>query len=47
MKDGVFEEYVEGVLDGFFCLCYGFKFDMVGCVFENVFVLLNLVVLLY
>lgn len=32
-KDGVFEEVVEGVLDGFFCLCYGFKFDMVGCVF--------------
>jgi ubiquinol-cytochrome c reductase iron-sulfur subunit len=44
MKDGAFEEYVEGVPDGFFCPCHGSKFDMAGRVFENVPAPLNLVV---
>lgn len=44
MKDGAFEEYVEGVPDGFFCPCHGSKFDMAGRVFQNVPAPLNLVV---
>jgi ubiquinol-cytochrome c reductase iron-sulfur subunit len=44
LKDGAFEEYVEGVPDGFFCPCHGSKFDMAGRVFENVPAPLNLVV---
>lgn len=44
LKDGAFEEKVEGVPDGFFCPCHGSKFDMAGRVFENVPAPLNLVV---
>ena len=44
MKDGAFEEYVEGVPEGFFCPCHGSKFDMAGHVFQNVPAPLNLVV---
>lgn len=44
LKDGAFEEVVEGVPDGFFCPCHGSKFDMAGRVFENVPAPLNLVV---
>lgn len=44
LKDGAFEEYVEGVPEGFFCPCHGSKFDMAGRVFENVPAGLNLVV---
>jgi len=44
MKDGAFEEYVEGVPEGFFCPCHGSKFDMAGRVFQNVPAPLNLVV---
>ena len=44
MKDGAFEEYVEGVPEGFFCPCHGSKFDMAGRVFQNVAAPLNLVV---
>lgn len=44
LKDGEFEEKVEGVPDGFFCPCHGSKFDMAGRVFENVPAPLNLVV---
>lgn len=44
MKDGAFEEYVEGVPEGFFCPCHGSKFDMAGRVFQNVPPPLNLVV---
>ena len=36
LKDGAFEELVEGVSEGFFCPCHGSKFDMAGRVFENV-----------
>lgn len=36
LKDGAFNEYVEGVEEGFFCPCHGSKFDMAGRVFENV-----------
>jgi len=44
LKDGAFEEYVEGVPEGFFCPCHGSKFDMAGRVFQNVPAPLNLVV---
>ncbi len=44
LKDGAFEEIVEGVENGFFCPCHGSKFDMAGRVFENVPAPLNLVV---
>ena len=44
LKDGEFEEYVEGVPEGFFCPCHGSKFDMAGRVFQNVPAPLNLVV---
>ena len=36
MKDGAFEEYVEGVPEGFFCPCHGSRFDLAGRVFSNV-----------
>ncbi len=35
-KGGTFNEYVEGVKEGFFCPCHGSKFDMAGRVFDNV-----------
>ena len=41
---GDFEEFVEGVPDGFFCPCHGSKFDMAGRVFQGVPAPLNLVV---
>lgn len=44
VTDGAFEEYVEGVKEGFFCPCHGSKFDMAGRVFQNVPAPLNLVV---
>ncbi|MCC2617770.1 ubiquinol-cytochrome c reductase iron-sulfur subunit [Aestuariibacter halophilus] len=44
LKDGAFEERVEGVPEGFFCPCHGSKFDMAGRVFENVPAPSNLVV---
>ncbi|MCY7294806.1 ubiquinol-cytochrome c reductase iron-sulfur subunit [Alteromonas sp. a30] len=44
MKNGQFEEFVEGVPDGFFCPCHGSKFDMAGRVFQSVPAPLNLVV---
>ena len=44
LKDGAFEQYVEGVPEGFFCPCHGSKFDMAGRVFQNVPAPLNLVV---
>ncbi|GAB3011676.1 ubiquinol-cytochrome c reductase iron-sulfur subunit [Bowmanella dokdonensis] len=44
LKDGAFEEQVEGVPEGFFCPCHGSKFDMAGRVFEGVPAPLNLVV---
>ncbi|MGJ8681914.1 ubiquinol-cytochrome c reductase iron-sulfur subunit [Paraglaciecola sp.] len=44
LKGGSFEEYVEGVPEGFFCPCHGSKFDMAGRVFQNVPAGLNLVV---
>jgi ubiquinol-cytochrome c reductase iron-sulfur subunit len=44
LKDGAFEQYVEGVSEGFFCPCHGSKFDMAGRVFQNVPAGLNLVV---
>lgn len=44
LKDGAFEQYVEGVKNGFFCPCHGSKFDMAGRVFQNVPAPLNLVV---
>ncbi len=36
MKDGAFEEYVEGVPEGFFCPCHGSKFDLAGRVLKGV-----------
>lgn len=36
LKDGAFEEFVEGVPEGFFCPCHGSKFDMAGRVFQSV-----------
>lgn len=44
LKDGAFEQYVEGVPEGFFCPCHGSKFDMAGRVFQSVPAPLNLVV---
>ncbi|GGO68934.1 ubiquinol-cytochrome c reductase iron-sulfur subunit [Bowmanella pacifica] len=44
LKDGAFEEQVEGVPEGFFCPCHGSKFDMAGRVFSGVPAPLNLVV---
>lgn len=44
LKDGAFNQFVEGVPEGFFCPCHGSKFDMAGRVFENVPAPLNLVV---
>jgi ubiquinol-cytochrome c reductase iron-sulfur subunit len=44
LTDGAFEEYAEGVANGFFCPCHGSKFDMAGRVFKNVPAGLNLVV---
>ena len=44
LKDGAFEEAVEGVPSGFFCPCHGSKFDMAGRVFQSVPAPLNLVV---
>lgn len=44
VKDGAFDQYVEGVKNGFFCPCHGSKFDMAGRVFQNVPAPLNLVV---
>lgn len=44
LKDGAFEQYAEGVKDGFFCPCHGSKFDMAGRVFQGVPAPLNLVV---
>jgi len=41
---GDFEEFVEGVPDGFFCPCHGSKFDMAGRVFQSVPAPTNLVV---
>ena len=41
---GDFEQFVEGVNDGFFCPCHGSKFDMAGRVFQGVPAPLNLVV---
>lgn len=41
---GDFEQFVEGVTDGFFCPCHGSKFDMAGRVFQGVPAPLNLVV---
>jgi ubiquinol-cytochrome c reductase iron-sulfur subunit len=41
---GDFEEFVEGVPNGFFCPCHGSKFDMAGRVFQGVPAPLNLVV---
>lgn len=41
---GDFEQFVEGVADGFFCPCHGSKFDMAGRVFQGVPAPLNLVV---
>ncbi|XOV80659.1 MAG: ubiquinol-cytochrome c reductase iron-sulfur subunit [Aestuariibacter sp.] len=44
LTEGAFEEYVEGVPEGFFCPCHGSKFDMAGRVFQSVPAPLNLVV---
>lgn len=44
LKDGAFNEIVDGVKDGFFCPCHGSKFDMSGRVFSGVPAGLNLVV---
>lgn len=44
LKDGAFEEHVEGVPDGFFCPCHGSTYDMAGRVFQGVPAPLNLVV---
>ncbi len=41
---GDFEQFVEGVPNGFFCPCHGSKFDMAGRVFQGVPAPLNLVV---
>lgn len=44
LADGAFEQYAEGVSDGFFCPCHGSKFDMAGRVFQGVPAPYNLVV---
>ncbi len=33
---GDFDQFVDGVPDGFFCPCHGSKFDMAGRVFQSV-----------
>ena len=42
--DGSFEQYAEGIAEGFFCPCHGSKFDMAGRVFSGVPAPSNLVV---
>ena len=44
LAEGNFEQYAEGVAEGFFCPCHGSKFDMAGRVFKGVPAPLNLVV---
>lgn len=44
LKDGKFEEYAEGIPEGFFCPCHGSKFDMAGRVFQSVPAPSNMVV---
>jgi ubiquinol-cytochrome c reductase iron-sulfur subunit len=41
-RAGDFNEVVEGVKNGFFCPCHGYKFDMAGRVFNNVPAPMNL-----
>jgi len=41
---GDYEQFVDGVTDGFFCPCHGSKFDMAGRVFQGVPAPLNLMV---
>ena len=41
---GDFDQFVEGVSEGFFCPCHGSKFDLAGRVFQGVPAPLNLVV---
>lgn len=41
---GDFDQFVEGVKDGFFCPCHGSKFDMAGRVFQSVPAPTNLMV---
>jgi ubiquinol-cytochrome c reductase iron-sulfur subunit len=43
-QHGDFNQFVDGVEDGFFCPCHGSKFDMAGRVFQGVPAPLNLVV---
>jgi ubiquinol-cytochrome c reductase iron-sulfur subunit len=43
-QHGDFDQFVDGVEDGFFCPCHGSKFDMAGRVFQGVPAPLNLVV---
>ena len=47
LANGAFEEYAEGIAEGFFCPCHGSKFDMAGRVFSGVPAPSNLVVPLY
>ena len=42
--NGDFDQFVEGVSQGFFCPCHGSKFDMAGRVFQGVPAPLNLMV---
>ena len=42
--NGDFDQFVDGVENGFFCPCHGSKFDMAGRVFQGVPAPLNLVV---
>ena len=44
LADGAFEQYAEGIAEGFFCPCHGSKFDMAGRVFQGVPTPSNLVV---
>lgn len=44
LTDGAFEQYAEGIAEGFFCPCHGSKFDMAGRVFTGVPAPTNLVV---
>ncbi len=43
-RNGDFDQFVDGVENGFFCPCHGSKFDMAGRVFSGVPAPLNLVV---
>lgn len=43
-QHGDFDQFVDGVENGFFCPCHGSKFDMAGRVFQGVPAPLNLVV---